>query len=115
MIDELPLELLIHILSPLNVRDLIKLRAVSKKWRLMIDQHLLLQLNFFNHHKICDIFSKHNLTHSNPKNSIRYYKNPRYRSMVNLEKIQFLFRNTRKLNMVTGMLNYDPMDEFISE
>ena len=118
MIDELPLELLVHILSSLNVSDLIKFRAVSRKWRLVIDQHLLLELNVFNNEdKVRYIFSKCSRTHSDPKNSIKHDKNMENKSMVDLKKIQFLFRNARKLNIFTpliGIIDLD-MTDFISE
>lgn len=117
MINKLPLELLLHILSSSNVSDLIKFRAVNKKWRLVIDQHLLPELNVFNHvNHVRFIFLKYARTHSNPKNSIQYnYSNPKHKSIVNLEKIQFLFRNARKLSLSTSIAYKDPMTEFISE
>ena len=121
MINELPLELLIHILSQFDVKDLIKLRAVCKKWRIVIDQHLLLELNIFDHyHTGDDIFFKQTQSFSNAKNSINCgmsrEKNHKLEYPVNLEKIMFLFRNVRKLLLFTSLDNgLVPMTDFISE
>lgn len=118
---ELPLELFIHILSSFHVSDLIKLRAVSKKWRLVIDRYALLELNLFDYeHHVQDVFQKHNLIHSDLKNSIRYHKIKRQRdpiqnSAVSLERIKFLFRNARKLGISYCPFITDPLDEFVSE
>lgn len=121
MLDELPLELLLQILSSLHVSDRIKFREVNKKWRLVIDQYLLLELNLFDYdHNIQEEFQSYNLTHTDRKNSIRYRRtqrksDPIWNSIVNLEKVKFLFRNARKLCISYCPITGDPLDEFISE
>lgn len=120
MINELPLELLIHILDQFNVKELIKLRAVCKKWRLVIDQYLLLELNIFdNYHTGLDIFLKQLRNFSNPKNAINCgvlrEKNHKLEWKVNLDKLKFLFRNVRKLLLFLSVDNPVPMTDFISE
>ena len=113
--NNLPLELLIHILSPLDVRELIKLRRVSKKWMLVIDRYLLLELNFFNNKiYVRSIFIRYNQSHSDQKNSIKHFKNPIHKSVVNFEKVQFLFRNAKKLNLCTNFVRGNPTSDFIS-
>lgn len=47
MIDEFPLELHIQILTSLDVKELIKSRAVNKRWRVVIDKYLFVELNIF--------------------------------------------------------------------
>ena len=116
----MPLELLIEVLSPLDKAVLIKFRAVSKKWRLVIDQYLLQEFDlFYNEPFRRHIFLKYNRTHSKPKNAIPYYTMPgwdrRIFDAMSLEKIKFLFRNARKLNLFTAMYEPATMDEFISK
>ena len=121
MINEMPLELLIHILSQLNVSDLIKLRAVCKKWRLVIDRYLLLELNMFDDcHTGNDFFSRQMHVYSNPKNKIKcgdaYRKKRIWKwTDVNLYKIGFLFRNARKLFIFESTYNPTPMTGFVGE
>lgn len=130
--DELPLELLVRILRPLGVKDLIRSRAVNRRWRLVIDEYLLLELTVCNDRMLRypprPIFQAHNRTHSDPKRIILYmdkesyerwcagYKlTPGYNRNIDLKKIQFLFRNARTLNLIERDFYTDPRDEFISE
>lgn len=121
MLNELPLELLILVLSPLNVSDKIKFRIVCKKWKFAIDQYLLKELNIFDDYYIGgDIFLKQIQAFSNPKNSIicrtKLNENGEWQNVVNLEKIKFLLRNARKLLLYTSVYNNsNPMTDFISE
>ena len=135
---ELPLELLIQILSPLGARDLIKWRAVSKRWRIVIDEYLLVELNLFTqpfppdsiHWSITSIFQAHNRTHSNLKRTILHVRRPkldegmnwerwnyRFRNTVkvDLDKIEFLFRNVRTLNVIDRHVCKKRMNKFISK
>lgn len=115
MLGVFPLELWIQILGSLNVGDRIKFRAVCKNGKFVIDQYLLTELNLFNEQfDFPDMFLKLSLTHPDRMNTIWHHNLPVYKSLVKLEKIQFLFRNARKLNIFTSNINFDPMDEFIS-
>ena len=131
--DELPLELLLQILSPLDAKDLIRSRAVNRRWRVVIDEYLLLELTLCNDRNVRypprPIFQAHNRTHSDPKRTIlrldmEWYEirgnvgckpTPDYERNVDLEKIQFLFRNARALNFLERDFYAKPMDIFISE
>ena len=130
--NELPLELLIQILSPLGARDLIKCRAVNKRWRIVIDEYLLLELNLFtqphpadkSYSSVTSIFQAHNRTSSNLKRTILHVTpwnpwsdHPRIKNItkVHLDKIQFLFRNVRTLSVVDRQYCKEPMNEFISK
>ena len=118
MIKEFPLELLIRILSPLDVKNLIRLRAVNKRWRIVIDQYLLVELTLFREiypsQPVRSVFLKRTRTNTSLKRTILCLTG-RFQKKVYLDKIRFLFRNVRTLTLIERMGNSEPMDEFISK
>ena len=131
--DELSLELFIRILSRLDAKDLIRSRAVNRMWRQVIDEYVLLELTLCNDRVVGypprRIFQAHNRTYSDPKRTILHLDKkwyslpwyarckplPGYERNVDLEKIQFLFRNARTLTLFERDFDPEPMGEFISE